>query len=202
MPITWYICCIQYIYVIKNICLMTVTCYVCCAIYLCHDNLLLNDCSMICIFWCFSLCQNIKFKPAYTYMKMSLKQHGHFATNGFVFPLLSEMLQNTVKKNIYILTEPRCSSKSTHTDIKSTPVYSRQAVSCPVLPRPCHLDCFFFTQFMWHEMNVQDNWQLVVLPQSESTDFDPHWIHDNLSVPLWFICVSLCQIIKIKWTNV
>ena len=117
MTITWYICCIQYIYVIKNICLMTVTCYVCCAIYLCHDNLLLNDCSMICIFWCFSLCQNIKFKPAYTYMKMSLKQHGHFATNGFVFPLLSEMLQNTVKKNIYIYWQSQGAVQNQHTQI-------------------------------------------------------------------------------------
>ena len=26
--------------------------------------------------------------------KMSLKQHGHFATNGFVFPLISPMLIN------------------------------------------------------------------------------------------------------------
>ena len=25
------------------------------------------------------------------------KQHGHFATNGFVFPLVRQMLQNTVK---------------------------------------------------------------------------------------------------------
>ena len=29
--------------------------------------------------------------------EMSLKQHGHFATNGFVFPLLRQMLQNTEK---------------------------------------------------------------------------------------------------------
>ena len=30
----------------------------------------------------------------YIYMKMSLKQHGHFATNGFVFPLIRQMLIN------------------------------------------------------------------------------------------------------------
>ena len=40
----------------------------------------------------------------YIYMKMSLKQHGHFATNGFVFPLFKQMLQNTEKNlNLWIL---------------------------------------------------------------------------------------------------
>ena len=31
------------------------------------------------------------------FMKISLKQHGHFATNGFVFSLVRQMLQNPVK---------------------------------------------------------------------------------------------------------
>ena len=31
---------------------------------------------------------------------MSLKQHGHFATNGFMFPLFRQMLQNTEKNNL------------------------------------------------------------------------------------------------------
>ena len=31
---------------------------------------------------------------------MSLKQHGHFATNGFVFPLFRQMLQNTEKSTL------------------------------------------------------------------------------------------------------
>ena len=37
--------------------------------------------------------------------KMSLKQHGHFATNGFVFPLIRQMLQNTQKSilNLWIV---------------------------------------------------------------------------------------------------
>ena len=33
-------------------------------------------------------------------MKISLKQHGHFGTNGFVFPLLRQMLQNTEKSTL------------------------------------------------------------------------------------------------------
>ena len=32
--------------------------------------------------------------------KMSLKQHGHFATNGIVFPLFRQMLQNTEKSTL------------------------------------------------------------------------------------------------------
>ena len=43
----------------------------------------------------------------------------------------------------------------------------------------------FSTQFQWHESNVLDNWQLAELPQSEGLEFDPHRVHDNLSVPLW-----------------
>ena len=37
--------------------------------------------------------------------KMSLKQHGHFATNGFVFPFIRQMLQNTQKSilNLWIV---------------------------------------------------------------------------------------------------
>ena len=31
---------------------------------------------------------------------MSLKQHGHFATNGFMFPLFRQMLQNTEKTTL------------------------------------------------------------------------------------------------------
>ena len=35
-----------------------------------------------------------------------------------------------------------------------------------------------------HAVNVLDNWQLTALPQSGGSDFDPRWVHDNLSVPL------------------
>ena len=42
---------------------------------------------------------------------------------------------------------------------------------------------------------------LAESPQSGGREFDPRRAHDNLSVPLWVICVSLCQSIKIKPTN-
>ena len=43
----------------------------------------------------------------------------------------------------------------------------------------------FLTQFQWHSANVLDSWQLVVLPQSGGHEFNPLWVHNNLSVPLW-----------------
>ena len=36
----------------------------------------------------------------YIYVKMSLKQRGHFPTNGFAFPLIRQMLQNTEKSTL------------------------------------------------------------------------------------------------------
>ena len=43
----------------------------------------------------------------------------------------------------------------------------------------------FLTQFQWPEANVLDNWQLAELPQSGGREFNPHRVHNNLSVPLW-----------------
>ena len=42
--------------------------------------------------------------------KMSLKQHGHFATNGFVFPVIRQILQNTEKStlNLWIVVNKKC----------------------------------------------------------------------------------------------
>ena len=50
-------------------------------------------------------------------------------------------------------------------------------------------------------MNVLGNCQLAMLPQSAGSKFDPRLVRDNSSVPLWVICVYLCQSIKIKLTN-
>ena len=55
-----------------------------------------------------------------------------------------------------------------------------------------------FTQFLWRETNVLNNWKLAVLRQSGGTEFELCSIRDNLSIPLWVICVSLCHRIKIK----
>ena len=41
-----------------------------------------------------------------------------------------------------------------------------------------------FNTIQWHETNVLDDWQLVVLPHSGGTESNPRWVHDNLSVLL------------------
>ena len=59
----------------------------------------------------------------------------------------------------------------------------------------------FFTQCQWNEANMLDNWQLVVLPQSAVVSSIPAGsiiIHRFLC---GFLCVSLCQSIKIKPVN-
>ena len=43
----------------------------------------------------------------------------------------------------------------------------------------------FLTQYQWREAYVLDTWQLAELPRSGGREFDPHRVHDNLSVPLW-----------------
>ena len=46
-----------------------------------------------------------------------------------------------------------------------------------------------------------DNWQLAVLPQCGGSEFNPRWIHDNLSVPLQVcMCFPVPQH-QIKPTN-
>ena len=55
------------------------------------------------------------------------------------------------------------------------------------------LGVVFLTQFQWHEANVLGNWQLADLPQSGGREFDPHRVHDNLSVPL-FSCARASKL--------
>ena len=46
-----------------------------------------------------------------------------------------------------------------------------------------------------------DNCQLAVLPQSGGTEFEPHWVHDNLMVPLWVYIRFPVQSININSPN-
>ena len=47
-------------------------------------------------------------------MKMSSKQHGHFTTNDYVFPLFRQMLQNTEKSalNLWIVVDKKMKTLS------------------------------------------------------------------------------------------
>ena len=53
------------------------------------------------------------------------------------------------------------------------------------LSRPLGL-CLLI-QSLWRESNVLDNWQLTMLPLSELCEFNPRWVHDNLSAFFWVI---------------
>ena len=44
-------------------------------------------------------------------------------------------------------------------------------------------------------------WQIdfrVMLTQSRGSEFNPRSVHGNFSVPLWVVCVSMCQSINIR----
>ena len=106
-----------------------------------------------------------------------------------------------LNQQICISPEPRCSSKLTHTgvfELNTCALQTACQLSSAASVTP--LGLCFLAQFPWYEMNIWNNWQLAVLPQSGGTEFDPHSVHDNLSVPLSVICISLCQSIKIKPT--
>ena len=47
------------------------------------------------------------------------------------------------------------------------------------------IEIVFLITFRWHETNVLDNWQLVVLPHFGGTEFDRRWVHNNLSIISW-----------------
>ena len=64
------------------------------------------------------------------------------------------------------------------------------------------LEMCFWHNFGRCETSVLDNWQQIILPHYGISEFHPRLVHDNSSVPLWVVCVSLCQSIKMKPTNV
>ena len=78
------------------------------------------------------------------------------------------------------------SSKLTHTGVEIDTCSFQTGCQLSSAASGMSLELFvFFTQFEWHEANVLDNWQLGELPQSGGREFDPRWVHDNISVPLW-----------------
>ena len=58
------------------------------------------------------------------------------------------------------------------------------------------LELCFLAQSLWCGMNMLDNWQLLMLPQSEHHEIEPHIGHANFLAPLQLISISLCQSIK------
>ena len=85
--------------------------------------------------------------------------------------------------------------------LKLTPVHSRRVVSCPVQPRTCHWSCVF-----WHDFSgmkrtcwTAGSWRSCLsLEVVSSIPAGSTIIYRFLC---GFICVSLCQGIKIQPTN-
>ena len=48
------------------------------------------------------------------------------------------------------------------------------------------------------KINLSENWQLAVLPQSEASEFDPRLVNDDFTVPFRVTFVPLGQSIKRK----
>ena len=85
--------------------------------------------------------------------------------------------------------------------LKLTPVHSRQVVSCQVEPRTCHWDCVFWHNFSGMKWTwITGSWQCCLSPEVMSL------IPPGSTIIYWFlcvfICVSLCQSIKIKPWNI
>ena len=96
---------------------------------------------------------------------------------------------------------PGRSSKLTHTGVELTPVHSRRVVSCPVQPRACHWSCVFWRDFSGVKRTcwTTGSWRSCLsLEVVSSIPAGSTIIYRFLC---GFICVSLCQSIKIKPTK-
>ena len=80
---------------------------------------------------------------------------------------------------------PGRSSNLTHTGVEIDTCALQTGCQLSNLASGLSLGLCVLTQFQWHEAIVLDNWQLAGLPQSGGREFNPHRVHDNLSVPLW-----------------
>ena len=104
--------------------------------------------------------------------------------------------------NMYIASARAQFKINTHTQVlKLTPVHSRRVVRCPVQPHACHWDCVFGHNFsgMKRTCWTTGSWRCCLsLEVVSSTPAGSTVIYIFLS---GFICVSPCQSIKIKPTN-
>ena len=88
--------------------------------------------------------------------------------------------------------------------LKLTPVHSKRVVSCPVQPRSCHWDCGFLHNFigMTRTCWTTGSWRRCLSRLSlEVVSSIPAGSTIIYLFLCGFICVSLCQSIKIEPTN-
>ena len=81
-------------------------------------------------------------------------------------------------------------------------MHSRRVVSCPVQPRACHWSCVFWRDFSGVKRTcwTTGSWRSCLSPEVVSSI--PAGSTIIYRFLCGFICVSLCQSIKIKPTNI
>ena len=106
-----------------------------------------------------------------------------------------------LNQQICISPAPGCSSKLTHTGVEIDTCAFQTGCQLSSAATGMSLELRFLALFQWREAYVLDNWQLAELPQSGGREFDPRRSTIIYRFLCGFICVSLCQSIKIKPTN-
>ena len=85
--------------------------------------------------------------------------------------------------------------------LKLTPVHSRRVVSCPVQPRACHWSCVVWRDFSGVKRTCWTTGSWRSCPSLEVVSSIPAGSTIFYQFLCGLICVSLCQSIKIKPTN-
>ena len=104
--------------------------------------------------------------------------------------------------NMYIASARAQFKINTHRSWNWHHVHSRQVVSCPVQPRARHWSCVFWRDFSGVKRThwTTGSWRSCL--SLEVVSSIPAWSTIIYRFLCGFICVSLCQSIKIKPTNI
>ena len=104
--------------------------------------------------------------------------------------------------NMYIASARAQFKINTHRCWNWHHVHSRQVVSCPVQPRARHWSCVFWRDFSGVKRTcwTTGSWRSCL--SLEVVSSIPAWSTIIYRFLCGFICVSLCQSIKIKPTNI
>ena len=127
---------------------------------------------------------------------MSLKQHGHFATNGFVFPLFRQMLQNTEKStlNLWIVVNRiKCkrflnSKPITRRRYIHTFIYERSFLACQTF----QISNFTSEYTPLTSQNTQVHLKLLIMMEIQSIT-NVVSIHKSITSLTHLIDHSYCQ---------
>ena len=165
---------------------------------------------------CASPCQSIKINPANMYIAWARTQfqihthtHTHvcverntcaFQTGCQLFSTASAMtLGLCFRRNFYGMKRTCWTTGSWRYCLSLEVASSIPAWSTIIYQFLCGL--FAFRCALASILTQQICISLAVLLQSGGSEFDPRLVDDNIAVPLWAICVSLCLCIKSTHTH-